>query len=195
MFNLFNGIEYQNPLVLNFEGVTAALFYFTLYSFFGWILENCYNLITVRKFFKPNFLWGPFKPMYGFAPVLLVFLITENTNWAMILFLCFFIPTMVEYMSGAMLQKFFHRKWWDYSHIPLHIHGHICLPFSVCWIFLSFVCLKWIHPSIVHLYNLMETFWTWSWPGIYFYFMGELMIAIRKHSSSIVSEGEPSNPN
>ncbi len=195
MFNLLNGIEYPNYLFLNFEGFTASIFYFTVYAFFGWILENCYNLITVRKFFKPNFLKGPFKPMYGFAPILLIFLITENTHWTMILFLCLFVPTLVEYVSGVMLEKFFHRKWWDYSKVPLHIHGHICLPFSVCWVFLSFACLKWIHPLIAQLYNLMEPFWTWSWPGIYLYFMVELMVAIRKHSVSMVPEGEPSNSN
>ncbi|WP_207789336.1 putative ABC transporter permease [Neobacillus terrae] len=45
---------------------------------------------------------------------------------------CFFSPGFFEYISGALLQKFFQHQWWDYSVMPIQIHGHICLPFSLC---------------------------------------------------------------
>ena len=44
---------------------------FLIYSFLGWVLENCFNKVTVGTFIKPNFLYGPVKPMYGFGGVLL----------------------------------------------------------------------------------------------------------------------------
>ncbi|WML54487.1 putative ABC transporter permease [Neobacillus sp. PS3-12] len=75
--------------------------------------------------------------MYGFVPVLLLFFITKQTRGTIVLFLCLFIPTLVEYLAGAMMKKVFHRPYWDYFNIPFQLHGHICLPFSICWVVLS----------------------------------------------------------
>ncbi|MDP4083730.1 MAG: putative ABC transporter permease [Bacillota bacterium] len=169
-------------------GIAALVFYFTVYSFCGWILENSYSFFTGNGFFKPIFLRGPFKPMYGFAPVLLIMLIGQKTNGLIVVLLCFVIPTLVEYMSGALLYKFFQRKWWDYSDMPLQIHGHICLPFSLCWVLLSFICLKWIHPVIASLYILIESAWIWIYPLVIFYFLADLLWTIRKQPTHAVTE-------
>ena len=193
LISLLNGTELHNPNDLIFSGAATIVFYFTVYSFLGWLLENSYNFLIVRKFFKPNFFWGPFKPMYGFAPVLLICFITKNTHWSLVVFLCFFIPTFVEYISGYLLKKFFNRQWWDYSNIPLHLNGHICLPFSLCWIFLSFICLKWIHPGIVILYGIVGPFWNWIWPTVCLYFLAELLLAIKRYSPEGLFPGEETN--
>lgn len=187
-------LDFNTPLNLSFEGVSAVVFYFTIYSLIGWLLENSYSYMTKRKFFKPNFFLGPFKPMYGFAPVLLVYFIGPETNWGIILLLCFFIPTFIEYISGALLQKFFQRQWWNYSDMPMQIHGHICLPFSLCWILLSLACVKWVHPVIVSFYGAIEFLWTWIWPAVILYFIAELTLSIRRHSAQVFDEAESPNP-
>lgn len=176
-------LAFYHPISLSFEGASSIIFYFMVYSLFGWLLENCYSKFTGREFFKPNFFLGPFKPMYGFAPLLLVYFIRPETNLTVVILLCFFIPTIVEYVSGVLLQKFFQRQWWDYSDMPLQLNGHICLPFSLCWIFLSLICLKWIHPVIVSLYGSIEFVWAWVWPATFLYFIAELALAIRRHST------------
>lgn len=145
-------LDFYTPTNIQFEGISEIIFYFTIYSLIGWVLENSYSYFTKRRFFKPNFFHGPFKPMYGFAPVLLVYFIGPETSLGFTILLCFFIPTFIEYISGSLLQKFFRRQWWDYSDMPFQIRGHICLPFSLCWVLLSFVSLKWVHPAIVSFY-------------------------------------------
>ncbi|WP_144554077.1 putative ABC transporter permease [Bacillus sp. X1(2014)] len=182
IINLLNGIEFQNPNLFNLEEAAALIFYFTVYSFLGWLLENSYNLLTRREFFKPNFLFGPFKPMYGITPVLLVYLISPETKGGLIILLCLLIPTLVEYVTGALLQKLFNRKWWDYTDTPLQLHGHICLPFSLSWMVLSLLCFKWIHPAIVSMYGAVEPLWAWVWSAVGLYFLADLVLAIRKHS-------------
>jgi uncharacterized membrane protein len=184
MLNLINYVSIQ--------GGGAMVFYFTLYSFCGWILENSYSFLLKEGFFKANFLKGPFKPMYGFAPVFLLFFITERTPWHIVLFLCLFIPTLVEYLTGVMLKKVFNRPYWDYSNIPFQLHGHICLPFSICWVVLSFGCLQWIHPAVSSLYDKMEPYWSWMYPAVIFYFTTELFLAIRKNV--FFPQKEPTNP-
>ena len=193
IINLLNGIEFQNPDILNLDGAATIIFYFTIYSLLGWLLENSYNLFTKREFFKPNFLFGPFKPMYGFTPLLLVYLISPETNWAVMILLCFVIPTLVEYVTGALLHKLFNRKWWDYSDSPMQLHGHICVPFSLCWILLSIICIKWIHPVIVSMYGAVEPYWAWVWSAIGLYFLADLVLAIRKHSLQDLIQEEPNN--
>jgi uncharacterized membrane protein len=176
------GLELQLVEVLTMEGAAAILFYFTIYSFIGWLLENSYNYMTKREFFKENFLFGPFKPMYGIAPVLLVYFTPRHSHLAYVLLLCFLIPTIIEYISGALLQKLFQRQWWDYSNTPLQLHGHVCLPFSICWGFLSLLCIKWVHPAIASMYGVIDPFWTWIWSAVGLYFLADLVLTIRKHS-------------
>ncbi|WP_223592150.1 putative ABC transporter permease [Neobacillus bataviensis] len=182
IISLLNGFEVQNPGIFNIEGAAAILFYFTVYALLGWLLENSYNFLTKKRFLKENFLYGPFKPMYGLAPVLLVYLIRPETHWGVALLLCFVIPTLVEYLTGALLLKFFKRQWWDYSDTPLQLHGHICLPFSVCWVVLSFLCLKGIHPLVVTVYGIFEPYWAWIWGAVGLYFLADLALSIRRHS-------------
>ncbi len=152
-----------------------------IYSLFGWLIENVYSLITTRVFFKPNLFIGPFKPMYGIAPVLLILMINETTSWLITLLLCFVIPTLVEYISGLMLYKLYGRRWWDYTHLPFQIQGHICLPFSLSWVILSLLCLKVIHPYVNATYESIESYWIWIWPSIVFYFLMEMLISFRRH--------------
>ncbi|MBS4193030.1 putative ABC transporter permease [Bacillus sp. FJAT-49705] len=163
-------------------GFAAIVFYFFVYSFLGWVLENSYSLATTRKFFKEGFFRGPFKPMHGFAPVLLVWFIGPSTHWSIILLLCLIIPTTVEYVSGFLLYTFFHRRWWDYSKIPMQLQGHICLSFSACWVFLSVICVKWIHPLLTSGYEFIDSYWIWLSPIIMLYFFAELFFSIRRHS-------------
>ncbi|MFK9090191.1 putative ABC transporter permease [Bacillus salipaludis] len=189
IISLLQGIQYQNREIFTIEGAAAIVFYFAVYSFIGWLLENSYSFVTKRKFFKENFLFGPFKPMYGFAPVLLVYLIPPGTNWGILIFLCLFIPTLVEYVSGAMLQKLFNKQWWDYSETPMQLHGHICLPFSICWVFLSLICIKWVHPVIATMYGSIEPYWAWVWSAAGLYFLADLALTIRKHTLQNLTNG------
>ncbi|WP_052342795.1 putative ABC transporter permease [Bacillus sp. EB01] len=166
--------------------ISALVFYFTVYSFFGWILENAYSRFTGGEFFKPNLFKGPFKPMYGFAPVLLLLLIDEQTTWPVIILLCLIIPTMIEYVSGIMLEKLFNRRYWDYSNVPFQLHGHICLPFSLCWVALSVAGLKWLHPEIASLYEAISPFWKMVYPGIILLFLMELVLAVRRRDAVLI---------
>src|SRR5690606_4198370 len=121
--SLFFGISLQNPVQLNLEVAATILFFFAVYSFFGWLLENFYNLFTKRGFFKANFFLGPFKPMYGIALLLLVFVTSFELNVVETLLFCLLVPTVVEFVSGLLLEKFSHRKWWDYSNHKLNLLG------------------------------------------------------------------------
>lgn len=164
------------------ETFSAMLFYYTLYSFFGWLLENTYSKMTRRIFWKEGFYRGPFKPMYGFAPIFLLLFVNENSHFFIVAILCFLIPTIVEYATGYILRQLFHQKWWDYSHIPFQVNGLICLPFSLCWFFLAMFLIYYIHPYINNLYFVIDDVWKWLVPFVSLYFFVETFLAIKRSS-------------
>ena len=49
------------------------------------------------------------------------------------------IITVVEFVSGCIINLWLGWNVWDYSHIPLNILGQICLPFFFAWVGRSLV--------------------------------------------------------
>lgn len=47
------------------------------------------------------------------------------------------VITGVEFCFGVCLNLIGKRNVWDYSKMPGNVLGQICLPFSICWFFLS----------------------------------------------------------
>lgn len=58
------------------------------------------------------------------------------------------VVTALEWVTGFILEKLFHSKWWDYSNMPLNLNGYVCLLFSLIWGVACVVIVKWIHPLI-----------------------------------------------
>ena len=51
------------------------------------------------------------------------------------------IITCLEYLTGAIVNIGLGLNVWDYSNLPLNIHGQICLYFSFVWFFVSFIAI------------------------------------------------------
>ena len=58
---------------------------------------------------------------------------------------------MLEYVTSYVLERKFHAVWWDYSNIPLNIHGRICLPASLGFGFGGLLVVYFIIPRSVGL--------------------------------------------
>lgn len=61
--------------------------------------------------------------------------------------------TSVELIAGCILNLGMGMNIWDYSALPYHFLGQICLPFSILWFLLSFPCalLSYLIRRIVFL--------------------------------------------
>lgn len=51
------------------------------------------------------------------------------------------VITLLEFITGCIVNLWLEWNVWDYSSIPLNLLGQICLPFSIAWIFLSGVAI------------------------------------------------------
>ncbi len=150
-------------------------FYFMLYSFLGWVLEGSYNLYSRGSFRKEGFLKGPFKPMYGFAPLLLLAAKDLHFPLLLIISLAFIIPSAVEFASGWMLKSVFHKQWWDYSGMAYQLKGHICLKFSMYWWALATACIYGLQPLVELLYLPVSAVWMLLLPLIALVFAADLL--------------------
>ncbi|MEK5029215.1 putative ABC transporter permease [Paenibacillus sp. FSL M7-1046] len=154
-------------------------FYFVVYSFLGWVLEGSYNLYSQGTFRKEGFLKGPFKPMYGCAPLLLLAAKDLQLPVPLLLVLALIIPSAVEYASGWLLKAAFHRQWWDYKELPYQLHGHICLKFSLYWWGLATACIYLLQPVMEGLYTIIEPLWGMVLPMAALLFLADLLWTCR----------------
>lgn len=124
-------------------------FYFIIYAFIGWCLEVIFSFLETGKFVNRGFLNGPICPIYGFGGIIVIVCLRPLSDNLQLLFLGSVILTSIlELITGIMLEKIFHRKWWDYSDKPFNINGYICLEFSIAWGIMCVVLVKAIHPII-----------------------------------------------
>lgn len=159
--------------------VSPYLFYFTVYSFLGWVLEGSYNLYSAGAFRKEGFLKGPFKPMYGCVPPLLLTGQSIGLPLPVFLMLTLIIPSAVEFVSGWLLKGIFRKQWWDYSGMPYQLQGHICLKFSLYWWGLSIACIYGLQPLVHFLYLHVEQVWTPLIPLALLLFSADLLWTFR----------------
>ena len=138
------------------SSVFTLFYYFTIYSFMGWCLETVYSTICKKEFVNRGFLYGPFCPIYGFGILSIIILLKPiETNYVFLFFGSVFLTSIIEYITGYILETTFNSTWWDYSDEPYNLHGRICLSFSIIWGFVSIFIVKVIHPYIVFIIKLI----------------------------------------
>lgn len=131
----------------------TELYYFALsffvYEFLGWCTEVAYAAAKQGKFVNRGFLNGPICPVYGIGVGVVVQFLTPIENNLVLLYISSTIlVTVIEGLTGFLLEKIFHNKWWDYSEQPLNIGGYVCVLFSLIWGVFCVLIVKVIHPLI-----------------------------------------------
>ena len=122
---------------------------FIIYAFIGWGAEVSFAAVDNGKFVNRGFLNGPYCPIYGCGVVIVVAVLTPIKESLFILFLgSMLLTTVLEFLTGFILEKVFHNKWWDYSDKPFNIMGYVCLKFSILWGLACTFIMKVLHPSI-----------------------------------------------
>lgn len=146
--------------------IIDLMLYFSIYSFVGWMMESVFATINEKRIINRGFLTGFFCPIYGFGAVLILELskwITdsyENPITVLILNVLFsvILVTVLEYITGLLLEKIFHCKWWDYRDNKFNLHGYVCVKYSLLWGVLAFIFMQYIHPAISEAVYLIPAF-------------------------------------
>lgn len=123
--------------------------FFFIYGFLGWCTEVAFAAWKERKFVNRGFLNGPICPIYGFGVCSVVYLLKPfQSNFILLYISSVILVSALEWLTGFLLEKLFHHKWWDYSMMPFNLNGYICLLFSLIWGVFCVAIVSVIHPFI-----------------------------------------------
>lgn len=131
------------------------MWFFFIYSFIGWCGEVCMAAFKRRKFINRGFVSSPFCPIYGIGAVAFGVFLPELKSNLFFLFLGgVLLAAFIEFITGVLLEKIFHRKWWDYSEVRFNFEGYICLRYSLLWGLSAVLLILFINPfceTVIHL--------------------------------------------
>ena len=99
-----------------------------------------------------GFLRGPWLPIYGVGA--LAILLLTRPAWESIpltFLLGMAAATLVEGLTGLLMECLFHVRLWDYSQRPLNWRGYVCPQISLAWGCFALVLVRGIHPVLENL--------------------------------------------
>lgn len=125
------------------------LWFFLIYAFMGWCLEVIFAARSTHHFVNRGFLNGPYCPIYGVGVTLIVILLEPIKDNLFLVFIgSVLILSLIELITGYLLESLFHQKWWDYSDQKYNLGGYICLKFSLFWGAAILLVVRFVHPWI-----------------------------------------------
>lgn len=137
--------------------ILKYLFMFSLFSFIGWILEFFYRGIRSKKALNPGFMNGCILPLYGIGAVLCDIICNlfknfdSKYNLVWMFLISIVMLSLLEFITGFILDKFFHLKLWDYSKYIFNIKGYICAQYSIIWGILFLVYYIFIYKYMINI--------------------------------------------
>ena len=131
-------------------GQWVLLFFF--YCFCGWVWESCYVSLRQRRWVNRGFLHGPLLPIYGSGAIIILFVtLPVEEDLRLVWLLGMLAATALEYVTGAVMERLFQVRYWDYSNQKCNLHGYICLSSSIAWGFFSIFLVRFLHPPVGRL--------------------------------------------
>lgn len=156
----------------------ALIWSFLFYSWAGFLLEVLYNrLFTRRPGGRKCLLFLPLCPVYGVGMTAILALPRAVLVHPLLLALIGgLICTAVEYLFALFYERVWQVRFWDYSQLPLHLHGRVCLSFSVIWGLLIVLLVPLVEGPVAALgrqlppallAGLFAAFWAdWVFTGL-----------------------------
>lgn len=108
--------------------LSSCILLFFTFSFFGWLWEVLLHLYMDHALVNRGVLFGPWLPIYGFGGVfVLIFFHRFSGKPYKVFFLTMLMAGTMEFLTGSILWKVYHMRWWDYSNSLINIKGYVCL--------------------------------------------------------------------
>lgn len=127
---------------------------FLIYSFLGWMLETILAATEQRRFVNRGLINGPLCTIYG-VPIVILTIFGQELPLFWLFLGAMIVATVTEWISGHMIERFYHERWWDYSDIKWNLDGYICLPASLVWGVLGTISMRWGNGLLIRLYGFL----------------------------------------
>ena len=96
---------------------------------------------------------GPFLPLYGSGAIMMLVVSLPFRGNVPLTYLAGCVgATILEYVTGVVMEKMFRVRYWDYSKQRFQFQGHICLRSTIAWGGLTILMTEVVH---VHVENVV----------------------------------------
>lgn len=125
------------------------LLLFYTYCFLGWCFESSYVSIRTGHWVNRGFMRGPFLPLYGSGAIMMLVVSRPFADNLWLTYIAGCIgATLLEFVTGAVMERLFKIRYWDYSNQRFNFKGHICLTSSIAWGFMTLLMTRVINEPI-----------------------------------------------
>lgn len=123
---------------------------FCFWSFVGWCIEVIDMTYETGEYQNRGFLNMPICPIEGVGVIMVTVFFKPISHTIVPLFIaCTILCTAFELFMGWGMEKLFHARWWDYSHMKFNYKGYICLRNSIFFGSGCVVVIRWIQPMVI----------------------------------------------
>ena len=92
---------------------------------------------------------GPFLPLYGTGAIMMLIISMPFQHNILLTYIAGCIgATLLEYITGVLMEALFKVRYWDYSNQKLNFQGRICLSSSLAWGGLTILMTKVVHKPV-----------------------------------------------
>ena len=147
------GKEFKRENMVNTIYELAWIFF--IYSFIGWCGEVIVAAVNRHKFVNRDLSRGALPDLRNGSGGGGVFLPELKENLIFLFIGGMIVTSFVEYITGRLMEKILHKKWWDYSDQKFHLDGYICLRVSALWGVCSVLMIYFLNPFFCGLVNMI----------------------------------------
>lgn len=134
--------------------VQTCILLFFIASITGFLWEVIIYLVLEGTFYKRGFFYGPWLPVYGTGTIFIYLALRKKSDNPAICFLySAAIGTVIELLTGWLLDSFFHLRYWNYEGQFLNFNGYICLYSVVGFGICGAVLICKVIPLLLKLWN------------------------------------------
>ena len=132
-----------------------------IYGFLGWCGEVLVTAVKTKRFVNRGLLNGPICPLYGFVMISLYGFtvplagVTPIVKILLYVLMAGLFGTALEFVTGAILNRLYRKKWWDYAGHRYHLGGYVCLEGFLLWAVIGTVSLLVVQPLAEQLILLV----------------------------------------
>ncbi|MBP5605494.1 MAG: putative ABC transporter permease [Ruminiclostridium sp.] len=130
---------------------------FYIFCNIGWVQESTIESIYHKRLINRGFLKGPYIPIYGVGGMTILLLCMPfRENGFCVYFVGLVGCTILEYFVGWLMEKLFHKQFWDYSMLRLTYKNRISLLSSLFWGLLSLFMVYVLYGIMDLLVNFTD---------------------------------------
>lgn len=133
---------------------------FFIYAISGYLFETI-TMSLMHKQYNSSVLYGPWTIVYGMAIIIMIIIfllvkrlkLSESKEKIVYFFTITIVLTILEGLSGFIIEKTRHVVYWNYDNLPLHIGHYMAFEISTLWGLLSLASMYFIIPRIKEKIN------------------------------------------